>query len=389
MQYLDFDENELQSLGGLDTAKEISGQPKLWEMIWKTFINQQNDLSSYLNKVYEHKELEIILTGAGSSAFIGEALTGIFLRNTNRFVKAISTTDIVSHPLDNLSPEKPTLLISFARSGNSPESIATVQLSNKICKRIYHLIITCNPDGELAHLGNGINNYIIILPPESNDKSLAMTGSFTSMLLTGLLIARIQDMKANERQISCANGMGMKVLKEYAHKLRLYSDLGFQRAVFLGSGPLKAVARESHLKVQELTDGNIISKYDSYLGFRHGPKVVINKDTLIVFLLTNDPEVFPYEADLIKSINKTNKGKMTIGVTSNASMSKDLGLDLMIDLSSTSIIEEFLSLSFVIPAQLLGFYSSIHHRLKPDNPSIDGTISRVVQGVHIYPRDFH
>ena len=191
-----------------------------------------------------------------------------------------------------------------------------------------------------------------------------MTGSFTSMLLTGLLIARIKDMKENEKQVDIAIQMGNKVLKEYAHKLKVYMDLNFQRAVFLGSGPLKAVARESQLKLQELTNGNIISKYDSYLGFRHGPKVVINKDTLIVFLLSNDPEVFPYEMDLIKSINKTNKGKLTIGITSNASLTRDLGLDLIIDLSLDGIDEEFLPLSFVMPAQLLGFYASIHHRLK-------------------------
>ncbi len=387
MQYLDFDKHELQALGGLHTAMEISGQPALWDMTWK-ITAQQNDLSAYIKRVYEHKELEIILTGAGTSAFIGEALAGTFLRNTNKCVKAISTTDIVSHPLDYLSPEKPTLLISFARSGNSPESIATVNLANKICKKIYHLIITCNPDGELAHSEKGKDNYILFLPPESNDKSLAMTGSFTSMLLTGLLIARIKDMKENEKQVDIAIQMGNKVLKEYAHKLKVYMDLNFQRAVFLGSGPLKAVARESQLKLQELTNGNIISKYDSYLGFRHGPKVVINKDTLIVFLLSNDPEVFPYEMDLIKSINKTNKGKLTIGITSNASLTRDLGLDLIIDLSLDGIDEEFLPLSFVMPAQLLGFYASIHHRLKPDNPSIDGTISRVVQGVNIYPRHF-
>lgn len=388
MQYLNVDEQELQSLGGLDTAKEISGQPVLWDMTRKRVIAQQKGLTAYLNKVYDNEDLEIILTGAGTSAFIGEALVGTFLRNTNKCVKAVSTTDMVSHPLDHLSPEKPTLLISFARSGNSPESIATVNLANEICNKIYHLIITCNPDGELACSEKGNDNYILLLPPESNDKSLAMTGSFTSMLLTGLLIARIRDMKENERQLDIAIQMGNKVLNDYAQKLRIYADLGFQRAVFLGSGPLKAVARESQLKVQELTNGNIISKYDSYLGFRHGPKVVINKDTLIVFLLTNDPEVFPYEADLIKSINKTNKGKMTIGITSKASLSKELEFDFNVDLMSDAIDEEFLALSYVIPAQILGFYASIHHRLKPDNPSIDGTISRVVQGVNIYPRHF-
>ncbi len=388
MQYLDFDTNELQALGGLDTAMEISGQPVLWEMTWKTFTSLQNELSAYLKRVYEHEDLTIILTGAGTSAFIGEALVGSFSRNTSKCVRAISTTDMVSHPVDYLSPEKPTLLISFARSGNSPESIATVHLANMICKKIYHLIITCNPDGELAHSRNGNDNYILLLPPESNDKSLAMTGSFTSMLLTGLLIARIKNMKANERQVDSAIQMGNKVLQEYARKLRIYADLDFQRAVFLGSGPLKAVARESQLKLQELTNGNIISKYDSYLGFRHGPKVVINEQTLIVFLLTNDPEIYPYEVDLINSINKSNKGKMTMGITSNAAMSGDSGMDFMIDLSFPAVDEEFLSLSYVMPAQILGFYASIHHRLKPDNPSTDGTISRVVQGVNIYPRHF-
>lgn len=384
-KYLGYDLPELEYRGALHTAKEISNQPELWIKTWDLVNHHQASLTRFLKNIYAHETLDIIIAGAGTSAFIGNILQGAFKRNTGKSTYATATTDLVSHPEDYLRPEHPTLLISFARSGNSPESLAAVNIVNTYCKKVYHLIITCNPSGQLATNKYDENTLVFLLPPESNDLGLAMTGSFTAMLLSGLLISQIERLKVLKPQVEQLATYGEKMISGYSAPLQKVATLDFQRAIFLGSGPLLGTARESQLKLQELTDGKVICNYDSFLGLRHGPQAVINSQTLLVYLFSNKEYVHPYEVDLIKAINRGEKGLFQIGITE--SPQKDLKADLMIELSSGNkkIEEEFLAVCSVLPAQILGFYKSLQLGLKPDSPSVNGAISRVVQGVTIYP----
>lgn len=383
--YLGIDLAELELKGAIYTAKEISGQPRLWLNTWSFVAQQQSQIESFLEEVYANDKLDIILTGAGTSAFIGNILQGPFQRNSGKHTCAIATTDLVSHPEDYLHRETPTLLISFARSGNSPESVAAVNLANTICKKIYHLIITCNSSGKLASNVNKGETFVFLLPPEADDQSLAMTGSFTSMLLTGLLISRIYALTDLKSQVAQLSVYGENILRNYTKKLKEVAELDFQRAIFLGSGALGGTARESQLKVQELTAGKVICKYDSFLGFRHGPKAVIDASTLLVYLFSNSDYVHQYEIDLVNTVNAGEKGMYSIGVFESAE--KGMEIDLIIELSSSQgkIDEEFLSVCSVMPGQILGFFKSLNLGLKPDSPSVNGTITRVVEGVTIYP----
>src|SRR5690606_23570998 len=105
-------------------------------------------------------------------------------------------------------------------------------------------------------------------------------------------------------QVNRLAAYGNNIIENYPDKLRKLAALDFKRAVFLGSGPFQGTARESQLKLQELTDGKVICKFDSFLGFRHGPKVVINPSTLIIYLFSNNDYAHQYEVDLVKAINK-------------------------------------------------------------------------------------
>ncbi len=370
------------------TAKEISSQPKLWMETFEFILNQKGQLSTFLSDAYKIKNLQIILSGAGSSSFIGEILLYAFQRNTGVPVKAIPTTDIVTHPVDNFQEAIPTLLISFARSGDSPESIAAFELASKCIKVIYHLVITCNPHGALAKLAlHAQNAYVLLLPPETNDMALAMTSSFTSMTLAGLLISDIDHIEANKAHVEKLQEMGQLVLDKYGATLSAVADIGFKRIVFLGSGALNGTAKESHLKVIELTDGQISCHYNSFLGFRHGPKAIIDESTLLVYLFSKDVYVYNYEVDLIKSINQTEQFIYSIGIGQCSSESQNLDLNLNIDLcgGNNKLPDEFFSICAVMPAQILGFYKSLALGLVPDSPSKNGSIHRVVQGVNIYP----
>jgi tagatose-6-phosphate ketose/aldose isomerase len=384
MKIWDYTVEELKDLGGYYTAKEISSQPKIWRQVYDNVKLQRENLGKFRDEVLENEKLHIILTGAGTSAFIGLTLQGIFNRSWHNFTTSIATTDMVSHPLDYFNPEVPTLLISFARSGNSPESIAAVELADKICKKCYHLIITCDSEGKLANYKSENKKFVFLLPPESNDLSLAMTSSYSGMLLAGILIAHLDDIQNLDGKIDILCNYGEKIINHYSKTIYDISGLDFKRVVFLGSGPQYGTATESHLKLQELTDGDIICKTDSFLGFRHGPKAVIDGTTLVVYLLSNEPYVQKYENDFIIAMKTGKKALYEVGIMEVKNNTLKLDGEIVLS-DKSSLEEEYLSVCNVIPAQMLGFFKSVRLGLHPDSPSESGAISRVVKGVTIYP----
>ncbi|HEX3008449.1 MAG TPA: SIS domain-containing protein, partial [Bacteroidales bacterium] len=150
MKYLGFDEDYLVTKGAIHTAQEISFQPQLWKMIYQTIEGKRKEIKEYIHVALEESQ-KIYLTGAGTSAYIGLSLKGAFQRNLLTDTESLPTTDIVTHPQDYFIKEKSIILVSFARSGNSPESIAAAKAADKYCRKCFHLIITCNPEGQLAN----------------------------------------------------------------------------------------------------------------------------------------------------------------------------------------------------------------------------------------------
>ena len=382
--YLNVKMNDLKKKGAWHTAREIAGQPSVWKKTRSFLQKARASLLPFINNIYSKQDVSVILTGAGTSAFIGKVLEGPFQELSGKNVRAIATTDLVTHPHLYLQKNRPTLLVSFARSGNSPESVKAVKLADDLCDDIYHLIITCNGQGQLAGQADRDKAYVFLLPPEADDQSLAMTSSFTSMLLAGFLIAALNEMNRFDEDLDILGRYAGRVFNGYLSELKKVSELLFERAIFLGSGLFKGIAEESHLKLQELTDGRIICKHDTFLGFRHGPKAVIDEKTLLVFLFSNDAYAQQYERDLVQAINEGQKGLFRIGVMEQ---DMDVPVDLKIILNDTNnrIDETLLALVSVLPAQIIGFFKSLNLGLKPDAPSESGTITRVVQGVKLYP----
>ena len=200
------------------------------------------------------------------------------------------------------------------------------------------------------------------------------------MLLSVLLLSDIGNLRKKKEEIEMISNQG-KLLLENSEAFAKIAAIDFERVVFLGSGPMLGIARECHLKLQELTDGQVICKYDSFLGFRHGPRAVTNDKTLLVYLFSPDDFVYKYELDLALSIAKDpRKIKcLSIGRAEKKAMNSCLNIDLQMHSDQQLNI---------IPAglvgQLLGYYKSLEKGLNPDNPSVSGAISRVVQGVTIY-----
>ena len=383
MEYFKITEEELTSKGAIYTAKEIANQPLVWESTYEKLSNEIEEIISFWNRALKNSR-KIILTGAGTSAYIGYSLEGAFQRHSGLTTVSIPTTHLVTHPQDYINSELPILVISFARSGNSPESVAAVKLIDRICDECYHLVITCDKDGQLAKYQSRNEKYTFVLPPESNDKSLAMTSSYTSMLLTGLLFARFEEINSQNEQVRYLVNYGKKFIDKNSEIMKEIAKLDFERAFFLGSGPLFGTSTESHLKLQELTDGQIICKNDSFLAFRHGPKAVIDEKTIVMFLFSNRDSVQRYERDLVRSMQKGKKAMKLIGVAESPVDGLKLDSEIFLSEKDSQIDEEFLAICSVLPAQILGLFKSLELGLKPDNPSVSGAISRVVEGVVIY-----
>ncbi len=385
MKYLNIDTKELERKGGYYTAKEISCQPEMWLKTYEKVLEEREQLSQFLEKALQRTNPCVILTGAGTSAFIGEALAGSFQRILKVSTRSIATTDIITHPEDYFIRSKPTLLISFARSGDSPESLATVKMAEKNCDDLYLLNITCNRKGELAIHSHSANSYVFILPEETNDRSLAMTSSFSSMMLAGVLMLNLPQMEDMLPIMSDLHDSGEFIIRENLSTFKSIAELKFKRAVFLGSGPLFGIAHESHLKVQELSDGKVNCTFDSFLGFRHGPRAIVDEFTLITYLVSFSDSVKRYELDLIRSIGESSTGAKSVCI-GYGDCTEGLNTDFAIKFpdSILSIPKDFLFVLYILPAQIVGFYKSLNLGLEPDSPSKGGSISRVVQGVTIY-----
>ena len=371
---------------GVNTIREIRQQPEMWLLEYELIVQNRNSIETFLTKNIVSKDSEIILTGAGTSAFIGDTLCFFMPSKGYRNCKAVPTTDLITHPESFFNKESEIILVSFARSGNSPESLAAVELANNLCKKVVHIIITCNEYGELAQKAKANNSLLILLPPETNDVSLAMTSSFTTMMLSFMLLTNIKSIENESNKIKLLSESTENFIKQYSHLIEKIASLDFKRAVFLGSGELKGIAEECHLKLQELTDGKVICKFDTFLGFRHGPKAVIDKDTFLIYLFSSNDFVRQYETDLVKQINKNNQVVAQIAVAAGKKLDIE-GVKFDLNISLDNLSDKKNESSFIpygLIGQLLGSYKSLTLGLDPDNPSVSGNIARVVEGVSIY-----
>ena len=370
---------------GIHTAREISQQPDTWLKTYNIILSHREEIKNFIEEVTSQDDFDVIFTGAGTSEFVGSSITPLLVEKYNYKVRTVATTDIVATPKLFIHDTKPTLLVSFGRSGNSPESIGAVDTVNTINPNAKHLIITCNHEGKLA-LRDDANMYSIKLPKETNDQSFAMTSSYSNMYLAALLSFNIDQLESYLPGIENAADAGRTVLTEdYKVISNLIEDFDFERIVYLGDAGLNGVAEESSLKMLELTAGNTVTMYNTPLGFRHGPKSIINKDTLIVVLMSDDEYTRPYQIDLIKEMSLQRKGNRLMAID----MKKDEAVSSLVDEYLTipyngEVNPDLIGLNMVMYSQIFSLYKSLHLGKTPDNPWPSGEVNRVVQGVTLY-----
>jgi tagatose-6-phosphate ketose/aldose isomerase len=382
MTYLQLDETALNRAGALWTAREIAQQPASWRRTQDLLRQHAVQIAGFLTPSLARPDLRIILTGAGSSAFIGECLAPLLLRQLGRRVEAIATTDLLSGPRQYFQQDVPTLLVSFGRSGGSPESVAVVDLAEQMLRECHQLVFTCNEQGALyQRCRERRNSLAILLPAETHDKGFAMTSSFTAMMLAARIAFHGADDGAPA--VALIARAAEQVIDQHNATLRELAVENYSRVVYLGSNGFKALAREAALKLMELTDGKVIAAFDSPLGFRHGPKTIVTRDTLLFVFVSNDPYTRCYDLDLLRELRSDAVAGRVIAITAQVhdivTQSEYLQVQQLGGAGDGDLY-----FPYIVCAQLYAFHRSLSLGNKPDLPSNSGTVNRVVRGVTIH-----
>ena len=312
-----FSTSQLEALSAEITTREIRQQPELWKEAFDYYKANLERITAFLNNLPEGR-LRVIFAGAGTSQYVGDTILPYLKRtgNEDRFdFQSVGTTNLVSNPHDYFKAEIPTVLVSFARSGNSPESLASVQLGQQIVRDFYQITITCAPEGKLAIAAkDDTNNLLLMMPDRSNDAGFAMTGSFTCMTLTALLVFdEAHSLEEKEGFVKAIRQMGTSVL-EREDVIQHYVNLDYNRVIYLGSGSLSGLAREVQLKILELTAGQIATAFDSSMGFRHGPKSFVNSSSLAFVFVSNDDYTRQYDIDILNELHGDQIARLVLAV---------------------------------------------------------------------------
>ncbi len=337
------------------TWREITQQPAVWRAWGAAF-----DLEAARGWIAEQAFDEVWFCGAGTSAYIGDILAAQ-LPGT----RSVPSTDLVARPRHLLQGRHP-LVVSFGRSGNSAESLGTLDVLDALAPEAPRLNITCNGESTLATRASSGPNRSIVLPPETHDQGFAMTSSFSTMLLTALALF----------DAPCDFSARMSALAEQAEAILAGPQPAGPpaRVVMLGTGPLAFAAREAALKVMELTVGDIPTLWDSTLGFRHGPKSFVTEDTLVTLFLSDEVPATAYEQDLALelSVQFPNTALQTVGPGGTTDIAMPYGAIWAAPLC-------------VLTAQIASVVWSDAMGLNVDDPFAGrGTLSRVVADVRLH-----
>jgi tagatose-6-phosphate ketose/aldose isomerase len=358
------------------TIREICQQPATWPETARR-MKQVSDL------VKENLTdcCRVILTGSGSSQYAGECVAPALRKDLGKTIEVFGAGELFLRASAPVA-EDPTLVVSLARSGESPESIAVVQTLLETEPRTRHLILTCNSAGRLAReFGSDPRVRVVPLAEDVHDRSLVMTSSFTNLALSARFLGwpdRAGEFVALAESLASA---GRHLLSSWPDALCGFVSGPIERIVFLGSGGRYGAAREASLKLLEMTAGKVATMAETYLGLRHGPMCFINERTLLVCFLSSDSLMRAYERDLIQELDSKGLGarKLLAGIE-NPGFGLCRGADLAIqyEIPPRKAEDDILCLLDVMIGQILGFYRCRQEGLRPDSPSENGIISRVV-----------
>lgn len=383
------DKEKLKSTNSYNTAKEILQQPRLWEETLEIFEKSESGLKKFLNEIGFDEKFTVIFTGAGTSEYVGNILEPFLRKDSDIDFRSTGTTEILNNPLNYLKRGRKTLIVSFARSGDSPESAAVIDISEKVVDEVYHLFITCNKDGALAKRSEGNGRiFLLLMPEESNDKGFAMINSFSCMLLSGILTFSKNSDKIAESMRKVIEAAKHELDRKY-EEIRELAEHPHKRIVILGSGILRGLAEELSLKIMELSAGKVVAVSNSPLGFRHGPKAIVNEETIVFQLVNQNSYAQKYDEGLLEEMYEDRVADTLAAycIGENEAIEKYSHRQFFPEKRDVAGVEdrELASLFiYLIYGQMYAFFKSQYLGNETDNPFPTGEVNRVVKKFRIH-----
>lgn len=384
-------EQEKAERGLEHTPREISQQPSTWNTTYQRCGDRIDGLNQILRRAGVGRgsmsSPTVYLIGAGTSDYTGRALAPLLRERWGCDVWAVPSTTMLTEFEHFHRAGREYLWISFSRSGESPEGVALLERALAKTREIHHIAVTCSKNGRMAQLCEAQPDraLAIILDDAVNDRGLAMTSSFTNMVLAGQCIANAEELNSFAPVVSNLAEIGRQFLPTAADVASSLTTLGCTRACFVGSAALRAVADECALKVVELSAGRVTTLAETPLGLRHGPMSSVDGNTLFVAFLANDSRRRGYELDLLREMNRKQLGKCRAVISAQGAEDLSGLADFYLTLpNATELPDLYRPVLDVMLGQLIGLFSSLRCGLKPDQPSPDGTITRVVQPIKLY-----
>ncbi len=380
-QLLSKSEREQKRLGYLHTLREICQQPFTIEATCAGVLAQAPRIQELLKNIRS-----LILTGSGSSEYAGGCVRFAVQHNLGLVTQAIAGGALLTEPGRVLPPERPGLVVSLARSGNSPESAGALSLLLEIEPQLRHLVITCNSEGDLASRFRGDERvHVLTLDDRTNDRSLVMTSSFTGLVTAARFLASANDVAGYKGLCSEWRQLVSHLLLKHFDSFSRAGSISFARAVFLASSSSLSAAREAALKMLEMTAGRVTTMAETYLGFRHGPMSYVTPQTVLVCFLSGDPMLRAYESDLLEEVNRKNLGMFKVVVGENIPPELLRHNDISIECPGLNrVAPDDACIVHVVAGQLLAFFRCLKEGLRPDSPSENGIINRVVDNFALH-----
>jgi len=387
---LELPEQEKLERGLMHTPREIWQQPDTWKATYGVCAAVQDGLADVLRRAGigrgNTSSPTVYLVGAGTSDYTGRALASLLRSRWACEVWPVPSTTLLTEFDEYHRPGREYFWISFSRSGESPEGVALLERALQKRREIRHLVITCNPQGPMAKLCAQYPDraFALVLDDAVNDRGLAMTSSFTNMLLAGQCVGHLDEFARFGEVVSQLSECGRQLLPPAAESAAEMTTLGCTRAVFVGTGVLRGVADECSLKVVELTSGKVTTLAETPLGLRHGPMSSVDSQTVFVAFLSSDARRRGYEIDLLREVDRKRLGRVRIALTAGDGADVTQFTDYCLSVGPSGLTDHYRPVLDVMLGQLIGLFASMRCGLKPDQPSPSGTITRVVQPIALY-----
>ncbi len=344
-----------------ETWKEILSQGRVWQAVLQE-ISQSADVEKIL--AAHDKRKEWIFVGCGSSYYLAQAAANSWTLLTGQRARAVPASEVLLFPKLYQFNAEETQAVVISRSGKTSETVrAAKALSASL--GMPTVGVTCAKSSELEQMCDST-----IVVHTADEKSMVMTRSFTSMLLClQALAARWAENSQFVRDLQ-------RMAEHFAPRIHTLAEAieafvekhSFADYVFLGQGPFDGITREASLKVMEMSCS--YSQFFHTLEFRHGPKAIVSPHTCLMFFLSETGRAA--EQEVLAEMKEL--GGVTIAVCNHAVDSVRNVSDLVIEVGFDGN-ELALLAPYIVPGQLLGFFTGVQKGLDADQPK---NLSRVV-----------